>query len=306
MGTLSTGKWAAVLCAVGSLLGGEAEIQDLVRRLAGPDPAEQEAAVARLGEIGLPVGESLAPLLFNQDPEVRRRARDVLERMGWVSPQARQRASEIARLMRETRNPSEGARALVELRRTGRAGLEAWLELFPARRLAERDLSIEARFPAGKRSFGPGEAFRIEAVIANASSSAIWVSTYAAGPFPMVRRAMGSGKERIGNPVSYLSEEAVVAGDEVVSVFSDLYDLVCLRPGESVTVVVDCEVPSRPGLYVLEGRYRAKAEADRERVRERLARAGPVAYAESEDLLRGCPDLLSRVYGWGEIEVRER
>ena len=122
-----------------------AEIEALVKNLSGSNETKYEAAEERLAAIGEPAFSALEPLLESPNEELRDRVKELLEKMEWFPPAKLGKVKELVHLLKTTRSADDGARAIIELRHMGRAGLKAGMELYPCRKLQESELEMEVR-----------------------------------------------------------------------------------------------------------------------------------------------------------------
>ncbi len=296
----------------------QAAIERLVKNLASDSKTKQKAGEEGLVEIGQAVIPEVRKLLEHPKKEVRARAERILEKLGApeepVPPPGaarteereptdrQQEAADLAALIRETRSPAEGAEALLALRRLGRAGLSAWVDLFPARTLAPEDLEIApAALP---RPLRPGEPFWIVMIVTNRSKGPVWISTMHA----LTVRASpeGPGKKIVDLGMAGVPDDM----DDSVFMMSDLYDQVLLPPGGTLSRQIACKAPAGPGTYRISGRYDVTPdfakllEQNRARAKELLAAPEHVTFKQNDGLMRGSPDVLARDFNWGTITVR--
>lgn len=146
---------------------------ELVKELGSPDFARREAATRALLGQGDAAGEALARAASESpDPEVRMRAREILDRIGWASPEDRARIEALAQVLKTTRDIQAGAEAFRGLSEAGRAGQKALRELFPER-AGPAKLSVEIRVE--RRTFRRAEPILSKAVVRNAGDEPVWL-----------------------------------------------------------------------------------------------------------------------------------
>lgn len=231
----------------------------------------------------------------------------------------KEEAGRLVERIRATRHPHIGADAILKLRRLGRPGLAAWLDLFPVRQIPSGGIELSPGKAPGILTVG--EVFEVEVTLTNRTKGPLWVSTYEpwmpvgkrAGAAPRqdkARRAARHPEERfLKTMFAWPYPEGV---DDALIMLSDLYDLVLLAPGESVTCRIGCMAPESPGRYDLWLTYGATAwetgpvERLKAQARDLLAAPAPVTFKQNDQIIRGFPDIASCETNCDVIEVKEK
>ncbi len=274
----------------------KARIERLIQNLASDREILRKAGEEQLLQIGAPAIPALRRLLEHPREEVREHGRQILRALGEAVPLRQkpeaggvEEAKRLAEVLRTTRKSPEGGVALRKLRRLGRAGLSAWMELYPARDLPPN--ALEVRPAAIPPSLRPGESFQLTALLTNRSAAPVWVSTCHALTTSVGNAAWGAGGL------------AAFADD-------DLYDLVLLKPGESHSCTIDAKAPDTPGTHPLRAVYKVEKNVMREwnlqRARQLLDAPGEIPFnLDMENIIQGYPDPFIRCFDWGTLQIKE-
>lgn len=216
-----------------------AETTDPLKDLGSQDFAQREAATRALLGKGEAAGESLARLASESpDPEVRMRAREILDRIGWASPEERARVDTLAQALKTTRDLEAGAQAFRGLSEAGRAGRKALKELFPERS-GPAKLSIEIRME--RRTFRRAEPIPSKAVVRNAGEEPVWLrpASLGAACHPVEETVRATEKRAVAArafPKQFALEFAIEqdSGFHLFEPEEPRFEVIRLSPGETI------------------------------------------------------------------------
>ncbi len=238
----------------------------------------------------------------------------------------KEEARRLAERIKATRHPHIGADAILKMRRLGKAGLAAWLDLFPMKTVPPG--GIELSSGKAPETLTSKEPFEIEVVATNRTAEPLWISTYEAW-MPAGKRVPDDAdrKRRRGGPAVNVMKtekrEKVVKTmfswpypkgvDDALIMMSDFHDLVLLAPGESVTCRIGCQAPEAPGRYRLRVEYGTRGGDSakwldavarlKEKARGLLEGSAPVTFKQNDQIIRGFPDIAWCETACGVIEV---
>ncbi len=238
--------------------------RDLVADLGSADFTRREAATKELLALGEAAGEDLHRAASGSpDAEVRMRAAEILDRIGWASPADRVRIEDLVRKLKATRDPEAGAELFGALQGMGKPGQKALRALFPEKHPSAR-LSVEMKLD--RRTIRRGESVVSKAVVKNAGAEPVWFRPSALGfsCAPVIEEKATAPGARTAVRARAFPRQAAL-NIQAATLFDEEpgFDLVHLAPGETFEAELrlegDCTNVVGP-LPVMARYYAAEAQ----------------------------------------------
>ncbi len=243
-----------------------AEIETLVRNLGHPELERREEAGRRLAGIGPEAAWALVSASESGEPEVRLRARELLDGMAWIRADQREEIDRLIGVLETTRDRQAASRAFDLLNGMGKGARKRLEALFPDGVADPGALELSVRLETTTLTREKPSGFRV--VFRNGGKAPLWIDPDALQYFPKWEDDPADAArdaEVMGAVVKgqIMKEALVAAGGRGPG--APTFRSLCLAPGE--TLEQDVSLPgnasTRVGPFRLAVRYDTTAAQDR-------------------------------------------